>query len=238
MASYTPIYQKRGEAVVPVITIDDAPSAEASAAGHLVDSNGIASALAALEAKIPSDPIDPSGFMHLTGGIDETATGVKTFASKIYGVQGISCERGDIEALHSYSKIYCKGNYGFMGKNYYSMMDPFGAVGVDSEGILHISAIYAVQLRRIQAIQFEDKPGAYAQVEFENLSFGALGNSCVVTVVIYNEVEELVIDWGEVQWPDYMPPDIPLGTSVLTFLLTDGQIFGTVSGLNMGDTHQ
>ena len=54
MASYTPIYQKRGEEVVPVITIDDAPSAEASAAGHLVDSNGIASALAALEAKIPS----------------------------------------------------------------------------------------------------------------------------------------------------------------------------------------
>ena len=53
MASHTPIYQKRGSTVVPVITIDDAPSSSANAAGHLVDSNGIANAIAAVEAKIP-----------------------------------------------------------------------------------------------------------------------------------------------------------------------------------------
>lgn len=45
MNTHVPIYQKRGDSVVPLIIIDDAPTDAPSAAGHLVDSNGIAKAI-------------------------------------------------------------------------------------------------------------------------------------------------------------------------------------------------
>lgn len=62
MSSYTLIYQKRGSDVVPVVTIDDFPSPDSSSSGHLVDSNGIALAIAAVEEKIP-DPVDTDLFV-------------------------------------------------------------------------------------------------------------------------------------------------------------------------------
>lgn len=65
MNTHVPIYQKRGDSVVPLIIIDDTPSDAPSAAGHLVDSNGIASALATK--------------VSMTG--DEVVQGSKTFSS-------------------------------------------------------------------------------------------------------------------------------------------------------------
>lgn len=69
------IYQKRGDSVVPVITIDDAPSVDSSAAGHLVDSNGIATALSDLEAKIP----EVDGFVTLD--TTQVIEGAKSFTT-------------------------------------------------------------------------------------------------------------------------------------------------------------
>lgn len=50
--STCPIYQKRGDQLVPVLVIDEAPSSDPSAAGHLVDSNGIASVVQELREEI------------------------------------------------------------------------------------------------------------------------------------------------------------------------------------------
>lgn len=55
MPSYIPIYQKRDGSVVPVITIDTEPSLLADAAGHLVDSNGIAKAIQDAVAGVGGD---------------------------------------------------------------------------------------------------------------------------------------------------------------------------------------
>lgn len=240
MASYTPIYQKRGEDVVPVITIDDAPSAEASAAGHLVDSNGIASALAALEAKIPSDPIDPSGFMHLTGNLAETATGAKTFTSTITANRGIDVAAGSIEVTtgsinvnNMWSHIYCNGYYGITGCNFYSNTYDNPAIEIDYNNEIHIDIAYAVQSVEIPNGTGEDDETL--TVVFDGAGGGMTESSgFVITLIIDNKAGGLIIDWGDVQWPDSTPPDISTGVSVLTFLFYNNLIFGTVSGLSMG----
>lgn len=63
--STCPIYQKRGDQLVPVLVIDEAPSSDPSAAGHLVGSNGIASAMQELREVVESG----DGYIRYASGL-------------------------------------------------------------------------------------------------------------------------------------------------------------------------
>lgn len=245
--STCPIYQKRGDQLVPVLVIDEAPSSDPSAAGHLVDSNGIQSALDALEAKIPTDPIDTGDFMHLSGNKKETATGSKTFTDDVFMDKCLYVD----DAIEVGRRIDCRNFWGVRACNFY--YDTVSGDKVISPGSLYESAYFTSDYGiNIYDVSFADniEPGDYRfDVTVGGGNLGTDRKYKKLTVVVNytpSEGANLRIRWinNESLQPSYTPitwvgssqPStfIP-GTNIFEFLLTKDAIYGRFIVQNPGN---
>ena len=203
MASYTPIYQKRGEEVVPVITIDDAPSAEASAAGHLVDSNGIANEM--------------KKYLPLSGG---TMTGVITLREEV--CMHVVAPGNDHTDLYAFKAGFFGTNKAFTATNY------FGAAITENSdtSITRIDCRYAVHFVNVN----KNTMFRFVMPTFPDMLPSRA--SCVVTLRVMN-AGAYTCRWDDnVRWAGGTPPELTAsGYDILTFITFDGGAYwyGTMS---------